>query len=45
MLVASNGSAKTGCRVVHVDCADAWNAARRVRQKAAGKAMAAKMES
>lgn len=39
MLVASNGSSKTGCRVVHVDCADARNAARRERQKKMVKAM------
>ena len=40
VLVASKGSSKTGCRVVHVDCADAWNAAKRDRQKTVMKAMA-----
>ena len=40
VLVASGGSAKTGCRVVHVDCADAWNAAKRDRQKTVMKAIA-----
>ena len=33
VLVASSGSSKTGCRVVHVDCADARKAARSDRQK------------
>ena len=33
VLVASNGSSKTGCSVVHVDCAEALNAARRKRKK------------
>ena len=40
VLVASKGSSKTGCRVVHVDCADAWNAAKRDRQKTVKKAIA-----
>lgn len=39
MLVACNGSSKTGCRVVQVDCADARKAARRDRQKTVVKAM------
>lgn len=39
VLVASGGSSKTGSRVVHVDCADAWNAAKRDRQKTVMKAM------
>lgn len=43
VLVASSGNSKTGCRVVHVDCADAWKAARRDRQKMVVKAMAARL--
>lgn len=39
VLVASSGNSKTGCRVMHVDCADAWNAARRDRQKTVVKAI------
>ena len=39
VLVASKGSSKTGCRVVHVDCADTWKAAKRERQKTLIKAM------
>ena len=40
VLVASKGSSKTGCRVVHVDCADAWNATKREMQKTVMKAIA-----
>ena len=39
VLVASKGSSKTGCRVEHVDCADAWKAAKRERQKTLIKAI------
>lgn len=40
VLVPFNGASKTGCRVVHVDCADAWNATRRNGQRNVMKAIA-----
>ena len=42
VLVPSNGSSKTGWRVVHVDCAFAWRAAKRDTMKVVTKTMAAR---